>query len=225
MRKFTTLLVAAFMVLPISVFARYSQRLCDSPNFQCVRVHGGQTWYSLFPNDEQRDVVRRLNRMDTRLQPGMILAVPRNIHVTRMDIAPMPDHIRPRGDSTVLVSLGALAWGAYDSEGNLVKWGPASGGRGYCADLHHGCHTPAGVFTVYEKRGPECVSTKFPIGKGGAPMPYCMFFHGGMALHGSPEVPGFNASHGCVRLFVDDARWLNQNFVRTGVTRVVILPS
>jgi len=32
-----------------------------------------------------------------------------------------------------------------------------------------------------------------------------MFFHGGFALHGSPSVPGYNASHGCVRLFDDDA--------------------
>lgn len=43
-------------------------------------------------------------------------------------------------------------------------------------------------------------------------MPWCMYFHGGFALHGSYEVPGFNASHGCIRMFVPDAEWLNQEF-------------
>ena len=44
-------------------------------------------------------------------------------------------------------------------------------------------------------------------------MPYCMFFHTGFALHGSYEVPGYNASHGCVRLYKEDAKWLNEEFV------------
>jgi lipoprotein-anchoring transpeptidase ErfK/SrfK len=39
-----------------------------------------------------------------------------------------------------------------------------------------------------------------------------MFFHRGYALHGSYDVPGYNASHGCVRMFVKDAKWLNQEF-------------
>ena len=54
-------------------------------------------------------------------------------------------------------------------------------------------------------------------------MPYCMFFKGGFAMHGSSGVPGYNASHGCVRLFVDDAQWLNQDFADIG-TQVIILP-
>ena len=44
-------------------------------------------------------------------------------------------------------------------------------------------------------------------------MPYCMHFWRGIALHGSEEVPGYSASHGCVRLFIQDARWLNEEFV------------
>jgi len=43
----------------------------------------------------------------------------------------------------------------------------------------------------------------------------------GFALHGSYEVPGYNASHGCVRIFVDDAEWLNEDFTDIG-TRVYI---
>ena len=46
------------------------------------------------------------------------------------------------------------------------------------------------------------------IGKGGAKMPYCMFYDGGYAIHGSYEVQGYHASHGCVRTYIEDARWL-----------------
>lgn len=53
-------------------------------------------------------------------------------------------------------------------------------------------------------------------------MPYCMFFHGGYALHGSYKVPGYDDSHGCIRLFIDDARWLNEEFVKIGITKIVI---
>ena len=58
-------------------------------------------------------------------------------------------------------------------------------------------------------------------------MPFCMHFHLGYALHGSEELPGFRASHGCIRMFTEDAHWLNAKFVDTfedGVkgTRVII---
>ena len=62
-------------------------------------------------------------------------------------------------------------------------------------------------------------------------MPYCMYFHKGLALHGSADIPGYRASHGCVRMFTGDAKWLNQEWVVIGNeanhyvgTRVVIRP-
>jgi lipoprotein-anchoring transpeptidase ErfK/SrfK len=33
-----------------------------------------------------------------------------------------------------------------------------------------------------------------------SPMPHSIFFTGGYAIHGSPSIPPFPASHGCVRL-------------------------
>lgn len=35
-----------------------------------------------------------------------------------------------------------------------------------------------------------------------------LYFHEGWAIHGSNHVPGYPASHGCVRLSRSDARWL-----------------
>lgn len=136
------------------------------------------------------------------------------------DRVPFPAKI---GSTNIIkVDLGKLAWGAYNDQGDLVKWGPASGGKNYCPDIHRGCKTITGTYTIYKKQGPSCKSSRFPVKThGGAPMPYCMHFKGGYALHGG-NVPNYNASHGCVRLLFQDAQWLNQNFVRVGSTRVSI---
>lgn len=126
------------------------------------------------------------------------------------------------GRNSIKVDLGNLTWGAYDNGGNLIKSGHVSGGKDYCPDIHRNCRTVTGTFTVYRKNGAECKSTRFPVGRGGAPMPYCMFFHGGYAMHGSNAVPDYNASHGCVRMAPEDAQWLNENFVQVGRTQVKV---
>lgn len=113
------------------------------------------------------------------------------------------------------------AYGAYDGDGNLVRTGAASGGRDYCPDLHSRCHTPTGTFTVYRVQGAECKSKKFPIGRGGAPMPHCAYFDGGFAVHGSYEVRSYNASHGCIRIHPNEAAWLDQTILRPGSTVIV----
>lgn len=123
--------------------------------------------------------------------------------------------------NTVVFSPRTLQWKAIGDGGKVVRTGHASGGRGYCPDIHRSCRTPTGTYHVISKSGPSCRSTRYPVGKGGAPMPYCMFFSKYYAIHGSPDVPRRNASHGCIRVPPSDARWLNQNFVRIG-TRVVV---
>lgn len=124
------------------------------------------------------------------------------------------------GTNIINVNLAHGTWGAYDAEGNLVNSGHVSGGKSFCPDINKKCKTVTGTYTIYTKKGSECKSKIFPVGKGGAPMPYCMFFHEGFALHGANAVPNYNASHGCVRMSPADAKWLNQNFVSVGTTRV-----
>ncbi len=114
-------------------------------------------------------------------------------------------------------------WGAYDKDGYLVANGIANGGADHCADLGRSCHTPRGVFRVGRKGTSACVSNKFPKGIGGAPMPYCMFFRGGYAIHGSPYISNRNGSHGCVRVHTAAAAWLHKHFMRSG-TKVIVLP-
>ena len=134
-----------------------------------------------------------------------------------------PRKIVPTGTQVFIFDPKRLGWAAYNADGKLIKSGRASGGMRYCSDIKQRCQTPAGKFKVYRKGSAECTSNKFPLGKGGAPMPYCMFFHGGYAIHGSPDVPDFNASHGCIRVHPDSAQWLHANFMKPSTT-VIIKP-
>lgn len=216
------LIVFVFFSSPIYA-KNYGSTLCNDPQFFCYLVKKGETWDKLFNDPNQKDLVMRVNRMNTRLHAGMKIAVPKHMNTTNiMDFSPMPKQIDPPGEKLILVSIQNLAFGAYEADGTLEHWGPISAGRNYCPDIGRGCRTGLGNFSIHEKRGAGCVSTKFPVGRGGAPMPYCMFFHGGYALHGSYEVPGYNDSHGCIRLFVDDAKWLNQVFTDGEHTRVIV---
>jgi L,D-transpeptidase ErfK/SrfK len=219
------LLIGALLIYNVAAFAesRYmGVRLCHTSGYTCYQVKRGDTWGNLFSDSREQDIVMRVNRMGIRLHPGMILAIPKNLEYGSVnDYAPFPKDISAPGENIILVSLHNQAWAAYNSSGSLVRWGPASSAVGYCPDEGRSCHTVTGHFAIYLKEGQGCVSRKFPIGRGGAPMPYCMYFHGGFALHGSYEVPGYNASHGCVRIYPSDAEWLNEDFTTLGTPVIV----
>jgi hypothetical protein len=137
--------------------------------------------------------------------------------------APVPafaKKIEGTGRTVFIFDPRVTAWAVYDADGNLLKTGRGSGGRNYCPDIHRACHTPVGVFQVYAHGGAGCKSKKFPVGRGGAPMPYCSYFHGGYAVHGSYEVRSYNASHGCIRIYPADAKWL-QTVLPVGSTVIV----
>lgn len=132
-----------------------------------------------------------------------------------------PDSRPATGKPVFIYDPAQLTWAVYDREGQLLRTGPGSSGSNYCPDLGRSCHTPAGTFKIYSKAGPDYKSKIFPLPRGGAPMPYAMFFHGGYAVHGSYSVPSYNASHGCVRVTPSDAAWLNQNVLTNGSTVIV----
>lgn len=132
MSKFILLLIGIFTTLNIEAQAiNYGQYICKQPGYSCITIGYNQSWNLLWPNAEERDVVQRLNRMNIPLQPGMTIAVPLNRNLTAMDIAPFTDEITPQNTKVIVVSLQALAWGAYSETGKLVKWGPISGGKNF----------------------------------------------------------------------------------------------
>lgn len=213
-RNFASLLGLMLGSLSAAASPYYGSSLCQYAEYQCIKIEHGQSWENLFPNETQRDIVQRLNRTYNNLWPGKIIAVPKNLqYMTVFDVSPFPIHIDDE-EKQIIVDQDKLAWAAYD-QGQLVKWGPIASGRDKCPDSANSCKTLTGIFHFFSKENENCRSDVYPIGKGGAKMPYCMYFHKGFALHGSDDIPGYRASHGCVRMFIRDAKWMNQEFVVT----------
>lgn len=206
---------------------------CENSTFGCVSGSGYSTTnnYGRYAsnNDNSNSSKPRYFRKDGHLymerdgkmyvyvEQGVLPSDPFGARASFAEVGPASQ----RG--TLIFDPKKLSWAAYNSQGDLVKSGPASGGSGYCPDLGTSCRTPVGHFAVYMKGPSNCKSSKFPIEHPGAPMPYCMFFHGGYAIHGSFDIPDYNASHGCIRIHPVAAQWLSQNFVVPG-TRVIVMP-
>ncbi len=221
MKKYLIIFIS-LLLCTFSIYAKktastseyYGLGLCNKPGYKCIRVKRSTTWKKMFPNSRELDIVQRLNRTDTYLYRGRKLVVPDNFqNVTLASISPFPLKIKSPKEKLIIVDQNLLAVGAYDSDGNLLFWGPIASGKDYCPDIRRSCRTITGIYYVFNKKGYKCRSNIFPIGRGGSHMPFCMFFYKGYALHGSKEVYGFRDSHGCVRLFTRDAKWLNENFV------------
>lgn len=86
---------------------------------------------------------------------------------------------------SVRISLSEQQAYVYDNE-ELIDSSPVSTGK-------TGYDTPAGEYRI-SRKVPYHWSRKYK-----APMPYAQFFNGGIAMH-IGQLPGYPASHGCVRL-------------------------
>lgn len=75
--------------------------------------------------------------------------------------------------------------------------------------------TPTGRFRVFRKER-ESWSVPYRV-----LLPWASYFSGGVALHGYGEVPAYPASHGCVRIPLQEARTVYA-FARVGVAVDVV---
>lgn len=126
------------------------------------------------------------------------------------------------GEKVIIINPRRHVWGAYSADGKLLRAGLATAGSSWCPDIHRACRTRSGTFRIYTLGSRSCYSKRYPVGRGGAPMPYCMFFNGNQGLHGSHEIAEANLSHGCVRISVSDAEWVRFNFATIG-TKVIVM--
>lgn len=127
--------------------------------------------------------------------------------------APLPHYLNTHHEKAIYVDPAYHFYGAYNAQGKLIRWGIATTGANDCRDEDTSCRTHVGHFRIYSLGNEQCTSSKYPSPTGGAPMPYCLFFSGGQAIHGSDDVQSSNASHGCVRVHISDAKWLRTQFV------------
>jgi lipoprotein-anchoring transpeptidase ErfK/SrfK len=102
----------------------------------------------------------------------------------------------------IVVDLGRQRMTVKKQDGEMIVWKVSSGRPGF--------ETPTGVFNV-QRMDAEHLSDEYDQ----APMPYAIFFYRGLAIHGTYERGlGRPASHGCVRLAINNARelysWVEQ---------------
>ncbi len=230
MKKFNLKLMLAigfFLAANFSAaFAFFGQELCSHPEFKCIKAKSNDSWKSLWPDSHDRELVQRFNRTNLPLSASQWIVVPKHLSLLRyFDLSPFALQIEPPQGRLLIIDISKLAFAAYNSKGELLHWGPVSAGKDFCSDINEPCQTPLGTFRISRKQGSDCISSEFPVKtNGGAPMPYCMHFYKGIALHGSKALPGHNASHGCVRVYTRDARWLNESFATIG-TKIKIIAS
>ena len=117
----------------------YGPALCgDTVNFYCLEVGNTiihqevklkdgstitrekktlETWETLFPDETEREIVKRINRRNTPLYRKQKIAVPCDMAgKTYMDFSPFPLKIEPPGEKLLVWDPALLAYGAYDPE-------------------------------------------------------------------------------------------------------------
>ena len=112
-------------------------------------------------------------------------AAPR--YVEPSDEKPAAALPKPNGPLVLVVSISKQTVTVYD-DGKVIAKSPISSGMS-------GHPTPTGIFSILEKNR-EHYSNLY----GGAPMPFMQrVTNSGVAMHAG-ELPGYPASHGCIRL-------------------------
>ncbi|HEX7517711.1 MAG TPA: L,D-transpeptidase family protein, partial [Chthoniobacterales bacterium] len=116
--------------------------------------------------------------------------------------------LSPSGPLVIIINLQDQSLSAYRNGIRIARSSVSSGVKGRS--------TPAGVFTILEKE-----VTHFSNKYNHAPMPYMQrLTWEGVALHGG-DLPGYPASHGCIRLPHEFARKLYSLTIR-GTTVIVV---
>lgn len=126
--------------------------------------------------------------------------------MARLATAETPGELVPGGGETrVEIDLARQVLFLY-RHGSLFKILPVSTGSGqrYCVD--GSCAravTPGGSYKVFRRISGWRTSR---LGQLYNPL----YFNGGIAIHGSPSVPAYPASHGCVRIPMFSSGWFPQ---------------
>ena len=148
---------------------------------------------------EEQSVILAINRLDMKNKwRADTLMIPDKIDETLMAYSPFPRSLTQLKDveKIVFFSYPIQAYALYE-KGNLVKWGPTSMG-------HKTAQTKRGLmFTNWKKE--LAISTVDSDWK----LPYNFNVHNtlGIGWH-QYDLPGYPASHSCLRLSLDDAKYL-----------------
>lgn len=150
-------------------------------------------------SEEERYTILALNRLDAKnAWRADTLVIPEKISKDFMDYSPFPYQLDILNDvkKFVVFSYPIQAYGVYEN-GKLLKWGPTSMGK-------KSAQTKRGLMFANWKKE-LAISTVNSSWK----LPYNFNIHNtlGIGWH-QFDLPGFPASHSCLRLLMDDAKWL-----------------
>jgi lipoprotein-anchoring transpeptidase ErfK/SrfK len=148
--------------------------------------------------DEGMMLALKINRVDLKhVRQGEALIIP-DILNDPMLVAPFPLEIESARSiqKLLLVSRRVQAFGAYE-QGKLTRWGPTSTGKKTTP-------TPAGLYHTNwkAKQTLSTVNSAWVL-----PWYFNLDNFGGISLH-QYDLPGYPASHACVRLLEEDAMWI-----------------
>lgn len=149
--------------------------------------------------EKERYTILALNRLDSKNKWNAdTLVVPVKIDTTMMSYSPFPMQLDVLSGvkKFVVFSYPIQAYGVY-SNGSLVKWGPTSMGK-------KAAQTTRGLtFANWKKKlAISTVSSEWKL-----PYNFNIYNTGGIGWH-QYDLPGYPASHSCLRLLMKDAQWL-----------------
>lgn len=173
----------------------------QGPTYRAVRVGGVATLKELQKTygADGFEAILHLNRIDrAHVRDGAMLVVPDTV-TSMHDLSPFPlalGGISPASERLLVVSRRVQAFAAYE-KGALVRWGAVSTGR-------RETPTPEGLFAT-NWRSKLRRSSDNPAWL----LPWYVNFmnESGVSFH-QFELPGRPASHACVRLLENDAKWI-----------------
>ena len=157
------------------------------------------SWLRSMTNGDSMKLILMLNRIDKRYlytQDSLVLP---DTFISNLNIySPFPDSMIILKDihKVIFFSYYAEAFAVYEY-GVQTRWGPVSMGSYYT-------QTPTGLYFTNWK-------SKLAISREHPDWLMKWFFnldnYNGISMH-EYDMPGFPASHACIRLYDEDARWL-----------------
>jgi len=168
-------------------------------------VQPGDTWESITGGYQLARLAMRVNRVDEKnLRQGMNVIIPVSSEANLY--TPVPRRVESSDARELVIFLSIQYFGAYES-GQLVHWGPVSSGKNG--------RTRTGSFrALWKDRWHR--SSKY----GNAKMYFSVQYNGDYFTH-QQELPGYAASHGCVRMLGEDAAWKFQ-WIRVGDSITIV---
>lgn len=150
-------------------------------------------------NDNQQQVICAVNRVDKKHISNLdTIIIPDNLDADFIQYSPFPFGLQELRQikKIIFFSYPAQAFGAYEN-GHLVRWGPTNMGREHDK-------TPTGLFYANWK-AEETISTVNDEWE--LKWNFNIENKLGVGWH-QYDMPGYPASHSCLRLYENDAKYL-----------------